>query len=68
LTHTLQHKGLCKLLGLEYEVQYKRGVENAVADALSREGGHVEHGALEAVSEILPTWIDELKANYTSDA
>jgi hypothetical protein len=33
-----------------------------------REGGHVEHGAVEAVSEILPTWIDELKANYIGDA
>lgn len=36
LTHTLQHKGLCKLLGLDYIVQYKKGALNLAADALSR--------------------------------
>lgn len=37
--HTiLQQKGLTKLLGLDYEVQYKKRTENRVADALSRRG------------------------------
>jgi Integrase zinc binding domain/RNase H-like domain found in reverse transcriptase/Integrase core domain len=67
LTHTLQHKGLCKMLGLDYEVQYKKGVENLAADALSRRGGHVASGNLAAVNEILSTWIEELKNSYQGD-
>lgn len=36
VTSAIQQKGLTKLLGLDYEVQYKRGAENRVANALSR--------------------------------
>ncbi|XP_019227493.1 PREDICTED: uncharacterized protein LOC109208797 [Nicotiana attenuata] len=36
ITTALQQKGLTKLMGLDYEVQYKKGSENRVADALSR--------------------------------
>lgn len=31
---SLQHKGLSKLLGLDYIMEYKKGEENVVADAL----------------------------------
>lgn len=35
--HTnLQHKGISKLLGLNYKILYRKGIENIVADALSR--------------------------------
>ena len=36
LTTQWQHKSLTKLLGLQYRIVYKKGVDNRVADALSR--------------------------------
>jgi hypothetical protein len=36
LNHTMQHKSLCKLMGLDYIIQYKKGSEKKTADALSR--------------------------------
>jgi Integrase zinc binding domain len=69
LIHTLQHKGLCKLLGLNYEVQYKKGVENHGADALSMgRGGHELNNQLDAIIEIVPSWLEDLKASYIEDA
>lgn len=32
----LQKKGVTKLLGLDYRIQYRKGKENTVADALTR--------------------------------
>jgi RNase H-like domain found in reverse transcriptase/Integrase zinc binding domain len=67
LTHTLHHKGLCKLLGLDYSIQYKRGEENLIADTLSRKEQVLEHGTTLAVTELLPQWIEELKTSYKGD-
>ena len=68
LTHTLQHKGLCKLLGLDYTVQYKGGSQNLAADALSRRESHKGVEVLSALSEIIPSWIEELKKSYENDS
>lgn len=51
---TLQQKGIAKLLGLQYTIQYKKGIENRVADALSRKGEEGNSGLL-AISAIIPT-------------
>ncbi|KAJ3687260.1 hypothetical protein LUZ61_016424 [Rhynchospora tenuis] len=80
VNHAMQHKGLCKLMGLDYKIEYKRGVDNKVADALSRREVHpetemqaaagVHHGVqaeMQAVTELIPKWVDELKSSYTGD-
>ncbi|OIT27199.1 hypothetical protein A4A49_56294, partial [Nicotiana attenuata] len=53
VTTALQQKGLAKLMGMDYEVQYKKGTENRVADALSRVQ-EVE-SSLKAMSTTEPT-------------
>ncbi|KAJ3699288.1 hypothetical protein LUZ61_002993 [Rhynchospora tenuis] len=72
VTNALQQKGLCVLLGLDHTIEYKKGKENKVADALSRVQGHnwqiqSEDGELRAVSEILPQWIQDLTQSYEGD-
>ncbi|KAJ1686917.1 hypothetical protein LUZ63_018307 [Rhynchospora breviuscula] len=68
----LQHKGLCKLLGLDYTIEYKRGVDNKVADALSRRQvsncQFLASSDCNLVSELIPNWVEELKSSYEDDS
>jgi hypothetical protein len=59
-----QHKWVTKLLGYDYEIVYKKGVENLVADALSR---FLKHAELHSLST--PTWpiFDLIKEEQQSD-
>jgi RNase H-like domain found in reverse transcriptase len=57
LNHTLQHKGLCKLLGLDYVIQYKKRVDNKVVDALLRREIVQEDSTNMAITEINPVWL-----------
>ncbi|XP_071937632.1 uncharacterized protein [Coffea arabica] len=72
LTTALQHKWLAKLLGLDYEIQYKKGTDNKVADALSRLHGSSlsqtnAQGSCLALSTFKPLWTQELQGSYDSD-
>lgn len=66
LTTPWQHKALVKLLGLNYKICYKQGVENKVADALSRVplGPHRE---VLAFSTLQVVWLKELVDTYSSN-
>jgi RNase H-like domain found in reverse transcriptase/Reverse transcriptase (RNA-dependent DNA polymerase)/Integrase zinc binding domain len=68
----LQHRGLSKLLGLHYRIEYKKGVDNKVADALSR-CDHVTDDilsltpSLTAFSELVPQWVTDITSSYHED-
>jgi hypothetical protein len=60
-----QHKVYTKLMGLQYRILYKKGVDNRVADALSRQP-HLELQSL-AISRLQPAWIQAIVDAYTHD-
>ena len=58
-----QHKALTKLMGLKYRIVYNKGVENTVADALSRV---TPHNKMELISLSCsqPEWLDTISHAY----
>jgi hypothetical protein len=60
-----QHVWLAKLLGFDYEIEFKKGKDNFAVDALSR----VTYDELStlAVSTISTTIMDEIKATWEGD-
>jgi hypothetical protein len=64
LSNELQKKAMSKLVGLQFEFKYKRGVENGAADSLSR-AGHLLTTTL--VSSCKPDWLQEVLNTYTTD-
>lgn len=65
LQSDLQRKAMARLMGLQFQIVYKKGKENLVADALSRVGTVM---ALAAVSEVQPIWVQEVINSYVTDA
>lgn len=55
-----------KLLGLQYRLLYKKGVENRAVGALSRKCSQKE-GELIAMSTCVPAWLNELIDGYKDD-
>jgi hypothetical protein len=62
IASSIQHKLMLKLLEFDFTLEYKKGKENVVADALSRK----QHTSL-AISAVTPTWITEVEQSYCQD-
>lgn len=67
LTTPWQQKAMTKLLGLQYRLQYRKGVQNRAVDALSRKNS-LNDGELLAMSTCLPAWLADLVEGYKEDA
>ena len=65
MTCPSQHVWLAKLLGFDYEIEFKKGKDNVVADALSR----VSCGTLStlAVSSLSTTLLEAIKQSWQDD-
>jgi hypothetical protein len=60
----IQQKAYFKLMGFQYQVIYKKGVENRAADALSRRPATE---ACAALSTVRPAWIEIVTDGYAND-
>lgn len=74
--HTpFQQKWVSKLMGFDYEIQYKQGCDNQVADALSRSPlttdltAKFQCDSIECAAMSYPysTWIDDLRRHVEKD-
>lgn len=63
-TTQLQQKALLKLMNLNFKIQYKKGITNAAADALSR---CPTSNTVLAISTTTPTWLERLQEGYYED-
>ena len=55
---------MAKMMGLDYIIQYKKGKDSVVADALSR---CQEQGEVAALTTLIPEWYQEVASNYNLD-
>lgn len=60
-----QKKMFTKLLGLQYRIVFKKGVDNSAADALSRHPGVVS--SCLALSSCIPKWVTDVVNSYAQD-
>lgn len=60
----LQRKAMSKLIGLQFQFKYKKGIDNGAADSLSRVG-HLLN--CQAITLCQPDWIIEVMHSYDMD-
>jgi hypothetical protein len=60
-----QQKWVTKLFGYDYEIIYKKGKDNVVADALSRK--YEDEGSLFSLSFIVPDWLQVVHQEWLQD-
>lgn len=60
-----QQKALTKLMGLHYTIQYKKGIQNGAADALSRKPP--TSSAIFAMSTVQLAWLTSVINSYEND-
>lgn len=62
-----QKKAFSKLLGLRYKIVYRKGRDNVIADALSRQV-HDQQETVAALTVCQPVWLEEVIASYQQDS
>lgn len=67
LSTIFQQKWLAKLMGLDYEICYKKGKENIVADALSRVPEQKPAGGCSMITYVQQSWLHTLSDSYQGD-
>ena len=55
---------MAKLVGLQFQIKYRKGSYNGAADSLSRAGHLLE---AHAISTLQPDWVQEVSNSYVTD-